>query len=238
MTFDPAALAEEDHDDPAHAEWRGKKERYMKRVLGPPADVVGHSLIPFGLGGALHQYYHPNLPAGLAGGGGGTAVATMELSDGDGEGPSNRVFGNYEFVMFTREPLDPHAGGGPFVGARARIGAFLNALARYVTELQAVLNPGETMEFPADFDGEIGGRCLVLAAVPIPGRPRDLSRDPKPAKFGLMCPVVVTRGEMDWARKNGGGALLAMLDGAGHFPFSDPGRKAVAGGGLFGGRLK
>lgn len=248
--FDPEEL-EADPDDPpepspeeraAWEAWRGKKERYARRVLGPPAGVVGHSIIPFPLGGALHQYYHPKLPDALTGGGGGTAILTGELSPSDGEGPSNRAFNNYELAMFTRERFTKQArqapdGDTPFNRAAARIAAFLNPLARYLTEADVTLHPGETMEFPADFDEEIGGACLVVAAVPVPKGPRIVTDPPKPARFGLLCPIVVTRKEMNWARKHGGHALLEKLDDAGHFPFSDPGRKVVIGG-LLGGTLK
>src|SRR5687768_17194585 len=72
------------------------KEQGLEYVLGKMHDMVGHAIIPFGIGGAVDMYYFPNhIP--------GTGFATMELLDPDGEGPTPNELGTYELVAFTKE---------------------------------------------------------------------------------------------------------------------------------------
>jgi hypothetical protein len=88
----------EDYDEQAAQDWYEKKTALMVEMLGAEHNIVMHAIIPYAVGGALDLYYFPN---GLAG----TAIATKELCEIPGRGSSNRVFDNYELVMFTRHQI-------------------------------------------------------------------------------------------------------------------------------------
>ena len=75
--------------------WNDRKAELFARWLGKAHTDVMHSIIAYPAGGMLDLYYYPH---GLPG----TAIATMELSELPGMGPSNDAFGCYELVMFTR----------------------------------------------------------------------------------------------------------------------------------------
>jgi len=201
-------------DEELARRWYDRKSALMEEVLGREHDMVMHAIIPYAIGGGLDLYYYPH---GLPG----TAVATKELSGAPGEGSSNRVFGCYELVMFTRHPLDLDAAtdeATPFGRAHTTINAVLNRIAPY--SAQATLNPNETCEFPADMP-RVGGRCLIFDGYP--SYPED-----EPAEFGLLAVIEVFRSEMAFARKNGGAKLLGRLREAGHYPYSDMERDPVA----------
>jgi hypothetical protein len=172
-----------------------------------------HAIFPYAIGGGLDLYYFPN---GIPG----TGIATKELSELPNQGSANRTFNSYELVMFTRHPLDLDVAkddATPFGKAHTNAGRILNAVARF--SAQASLNPNETCEFPEDMD-EIGGKCLVFDGY---GPHSDeVARD-----FGLLVVIEVFRSEMQYARENGGGALLALLRQAGHHPCSDLDREPV-----------
>ncbi len=194
--------------------WYDRKSSLMETMLGKEHDMVMHALIPYAIGGGLDLYYYPN---GIPG----TAIATKELSDLPGEGPSNRVFRCYELVMFTRHALDLDAAKDeetPFGRAHLAINAILNRIAPY--SAQATLNPNETCEFPTDMP-RVGGRCLIFDGYPS-------YSDEGPAEFGLLAVIEVFRSEMQHARKNGGAKLLKRLKEKGHYPYSDLDRKPVA----------
>lgn len=201
-------------DSAARAAWDEHKSRVMERFLGKEHDMVMHAIIPYAIGGALDLYYYPN---GIPG----TAIATKELSELPNVVSSNKIFGSYEMVMFTRQALDldqAKESETAFGKAHDNIGRILNFMARYSAE--ASLNPGETCEFPSDFE-HVGGKCLVFDGY-------GPHTDDVAKKFGLLIVIEVFRSEMEFARENGGAALLAKLKAAGHHPYSDLDRQPVA----------
>ena len=65
----------------------------------------------------------------------------------------------------------------------------------------------------------VGGKCLIFDAygLPVAG-----------GGFGMLLVIEVFRSEMDFAREQGGEVLLQRLKDAGHYPYSDLEREAVA----------
>ncbi len=197
----------------AEEAWYEEKSKLMEQWLGPEHDMVMHALIPFAVGGGLDLYYYPKSTPG-------TGIATKELTERPGKGPCNQAFKSYELVMYTSEliNLDDSANPEtPFGRAHQTMNAVLNAMAPYC--LQATLNPGDTCEFPADFE-KIGGRCLVLDVYP------DTEIN-SASRFGLMLIMEVHRSEMEFARAQSGAELIGKLKQAGHYPYSDMNRPAV-----------
>ena len=81
------------------------KDKALTRVLGPSAEVVGHAIISWAVGGNLDMYYYPNhLP--------GTGFATQELIDPSGKGPIRNRLGTYELLAFTKLKYDPNLAVG------------------------------------------------------------------------------------------------------------------------------
>ena len=74
-----------EYDETAELEWVKKKTEFLESLLGKEHDIVMHAIIPFAVGSGLDLYYYPN---GIPG----TAIATRELADRHGNGPSNRVY--------------------------------------------------------------------------------------------------------------------------------------------------
>ncbi|MCU0723651.1 MAG: suppressor of fused domain protein [Planctomycetes bacterium] len=196
-----------------------RKSEYMRKVLGEEHGTVMHAIIPYDAGGSLDLYYYPHCK-------GGTAVATKELVHFDFRGPSNDAFDAYEIVMCTKRPLDldsvknPEKPEGSFARAHDGINRVLNLVARY--SAGAKLNPFETVEFPADME-HVGGKCLIL---------HDLSKPLKDEttggrSFGLMLIMEIHRSEMEYAMRQRGQALIALLQEHGVYPFSDLDREPV-----------
>jgi hypothetical protein len=201
-----------DADEKQAQEWYDRKSERMVALLGKEHDMVMHAIIPYAVGGGLDLYYFPN-------GINGTAIATKELCETPGEGSSNDAFDTYELVMFTRHPLsldDSDNQSTPFGRAHHSINAILNCIAPY--SAQAKLNPCETCEFPEDMD-DVGGKCLIFDAY---------KSETENADFGLLLIIEIHRSEMEYARENGGKALLAKLKKAGCYPYSDLDRPPVA----------
>ena len=192
-------------------QWYEDKSKLMEGIFGKEHDMVMHAIIPFEAGGTLHLYYFPNdIP--------GTAIATKQLSASPHQGSSNEFFKVYELAMFTRHPLDMDRANDDsteFGQAHKNIQSVLNPIARYSVE--ATLTPNETCEFPAEMEG-IGGKCLIF----------DAYKADTPSDFGVLTVIEIHRSEMDFARNNGGGALLEKLKQAGHYPYSDMARIPVA----------
>jgi hypothetical protein len=205
-----------DSDDAAAArmeDWYERKTSLMVDILGPEHDMVMHAIIPYSIGGALDLYYFPN---GIEG----CAIATKELSELPGEGSSNDVFDCYELVMFTRHRIslaDAKDAATPFGNAHKTINGILNCIARY--SAQAKLNPGDTSEFPPDFGDGLGGKCLIFDAY---------GCDAAAQEFGLVVIMEIHRSEMNFARQQRGRELIERLKTAGHYPYSDMDRPAVA----------
>jgi hypothetical protein len=206
-------MASSDENDRIEQEWYDRKSQLMEQSLGREHGMVMHAIIPYAIGGALDLYYFPN---GLSG----TAIATKELCELPTEGAANDVFDVYEMVMFTRHKIDLDAArdeSSDFGKAHSTIKSILNCMARYSAE--ARLNPYETCEFPEKME-RIGGRCLIFV---------DYAhhRDEVAGTFGLLGIIEIFRSEMDYARENGGAALIELLKTKGHYPFSDLDREPV-----------
>lgn len=203
----------------ADERWYEEKSRALAHVLGPEHDRVMHSMIPFEMGGALDLYYFPQ-PKGFA-------IATKELIDEEGKGPTNRTMRSYELVVFSRVPFDLDLAQKeytPMGRIHQRLNGMLNATALYACEPGLdPLNPGETMEFPEGFNEDLGGQCIILDSYAPPGRKFTIAgRD-----FGLLVPINIHRSEMNHARKKGGQDLLRRLKEAKVYPYSDLDRPAV-----------
>lgn len=194
--------------------WYDQKTRFMEARLGREHDMVMHAIVPFAIGGALDLYYYPN---GIAG----TGVATKELSPLPGEGPYNDVQGNYELVMFTREPLNLDEAANPrsaFGRIHELISTTLNWLALY--SQQAMLNPGDTVSFPEDFE-TVGGHCFLLDDYGgVGNEPAD--------RFGLLLVMQIFPSELQFAQEHGTAELIKRLKARGFYPYSDLEREAVA----------
>ena len=204
---------ESQHDGVAEHEWYKKKSEFLESLLGEGHDIVMHAIIPFAIGGGLDLYYYPN---GIPG----TAIATKELVDRHGNGPSNRVYPAYELVMFTIHALNLDEAKDdttPFGSAHRNINSILNLIARYCTE--ATLNPNDTCEFPKEMKG-VGGKCLIFDGY----SPTD---SVGPNGMGLLLIMEVFRSEMTFAMENGGDKLIQMLKDSGHYPYSDLERQPV-----------
>lgn len=194
--------------------WHDEKSRHMEAILGKEHDMVMHAIIPYAIGGGLDLYYFPH---GIPG----TAVATKELSELPGQGSSNDTFECYEFVMFTRHPLnldEAKDSGTSFGRAHSTINSVLNILAPY--SASATLNKFETCEFPQDMEG-VGGKCLIFDAY-------GLSEGATRQQFGVMVAIEIHRSEMDYAREHGGASLLSLLRQHGYYPYADLDRHPVA----------
>lgn len=187
------------------------KRQWLEALLGPMHDIVGHAIFPFAVGGAVDMYYFPQ-PVG-------TAFATMELIRPDGSGPRPSRIGTYELTAFTRHSLSEKDGDAfnqierRFCGIFTRIG--------FYTE-EAVLNPGETCEIPAEDDEP--NRCLIFDHYTKAGIDFRTGK----TKHGLLLCIEVFPSEMDHARAKSAESLLGLLKTSGHYPFSDLERPPVA----------
>ena len=194
--------------------WYDQKSEIMAAILGPEHSMVMHATIPYGVGGFLDLYYYPN---GLPG----TAIATKELSELPGQGSSNLAFACYELAMFTRHTLnisEARDESTAFGHAHATINRVLNYIARYSSATS--LNPKETCAFPAEMK-LVGGKCLIFDAYGVPD-------DDTFRTFGILAVIEVHPSEMNFARSEGGSALIARLKNAGYYPYSDLDREPVA----------
>ena len=188
------------------------KSQGLENVIGKMHDLVGHAIIPFSVGGAVDMYYFPNHIKG-------TGFATMELLEPDGTGPLPNRFGTYELVAFTKHDYhNSEESQTAFNLIERKICGIFTTIGFF--SRQAVLNPNETCEIP----NEEGNTCLVF----------DLYQtDNKEFKIGerkhhlLLC-IQVFRTEMEFARANGSEELFEKLKEAGHYPYSDMDRRAVA----------
>lgn len=193
--------------------WYNEKSKFLVDQLGKEHEMVMHAIIPYAIGGGLDLYYFPN---GVPG----TGIATKELVDAGGAGPSNSAYRSYELVMFTRQELDlddAQDPATPFGAMHHTINAVLNLIARYGQE--ATLNPNETCEFPEEME-DVGGKCLIFDAYtsPSPAGPRGL---------GILLIMQIHRSEMEYAMKHGGAKLIAKLKEQGYYPYSDLDRPVV-----------
>lgn len=196
--------------DAEHDAWYDEKSKRMAAALGPDHDRVLHAIIGYPLGGPLHTYFYlRGLP--------GTALASKQLARLGEKCPSNREYDKFEFVVFTREVLSLGGDDGAVRADEKRdfLRGALTQLAYYAEN--ATLNPLETLEFPADFDPPVAGRCFILEVY----KPELFDRD-----FGLMLIMEVHRDEMEFARAHGTATLLEKLKAANAYPYSDPEMRA------------
>jgi hypothetical protein len=199
------------------------KQAALERLLGPMHDVVGHSLIPFGLGGSVSLFYFTE---GIEG----TAIATMELIGPDGRGPHPSREPGYELVAFTRQQMpevlqfgDGETGRdeSPFERIKSRLGEILTAVAQYGSGVD--IASGDTCEIPGNEDAGVPGACLILATYPGDGPALRIGG----MTHELMACIEIHRDEMLYAMNHGGVELLARLEEHGHFPYSDLDRPSV-----------
>lgn len=199
------------------------KEAALERLLGPMHDVVDHSLIPFGLGGAVDLFYFTE---GIEG----TAIATMELIRPDGRGPHPHRQPGYELVAFTREKMpevirlddeETNREKSPFDRVKSRLGNILTAVAEYGSEMDIASE--DTCEIPGNEDEGVPGACLIFASYPGEGpalRIEGMAHE-------LLACIEIHRNEMLFAMNHGGIELLARLEEHGYFPYSDLDRPSV-----------
>ncbi len=190
------------------------KAKGLEVMLGPIADIVGHAIIPFAIGGAVDMYYFPNHIKG-------TGFATMELLDPAGKGPLPNRFGTYELVSFTNKGYeineDPQT---PFNLIERKICGIHTSIGFYSS--QAVLNPNETCEIPGD-DGE-ENTCIIFDLYEPDGKQFKIGEK----KHHLLLCIQIFRSEMEFSRANGSNELFKKLKDAGHYPYSDLDRQPVA----------
>ncbi len=185
----------------------------LEKVLGPMHNLVGHSVIPFDLGGSVDLYYYLNhIP--------GTGFATMELLDPDGNGPLPNRYGTYELVAFTKESYSSgDDAANPFNIISNSICGILTTIGWY--SRQAVLNPKETMEIPTVEGKE--NICIILDHYEPQGKKFTIGDR---SHHLLLC-MQVFKSEMDFARKNGSAALIEMMKTTSIYPYSDLDRAPV-----------
>jgi len=188
------------------------KTKGLEEILGKMHNMVGHAIIPFGVGGAVDMYYFPNhIP--------GTGFATMELLDPNGTGPLPNCLGTYELVAFTKEPYNESEDvKTPFNHIERRICGIFTTLGFY--SFQAVLNPKETCEIPRE-DEE--NQCLVFDLY----EPQGTSFRVGNRRHHLLLCLEIFKSEMEYAREFGSDALFTLLKEAGHYPYSDLDREPV-----------
>ena len=187
------------------------KQQWLKNLLGSMHDMVGHSIVPYAVGGAVDMYYFPQSE-------GGTAFATMELIEPDGTGPRPSRIGTYELVAFTRHSWSSEPGDA-FNTIERRFCGIFTTLGRYSTA--ATLNPNETCELPEDNEPN---RCFIFDHISKVG----VEFQTASVRHGLLLCVEVHRSELDFARQAGSAALIERLRSAGHYPYSDLAREVVA----------
>lgn len=207
-----AATPEPDEEE--YRRWYDHKSALMEKSLGKEHNLVMHAIVCYANGGNLDLYYYPS---GIPG----TAIATKELSESPGKGPSNRVYRSYELVMFTKQPINldhAYVTSTSFGEMHDSINMILNAIARYSAE--AELNPRDTCEFPSDME-HIGGKCLIFDGYAC-------HSDELADHFGLLAIIEIFRSELNFARQHGSAELIKRLKDAGHYPYSDLDREPVA----------
>lgn len=188
------------------------KSQGLEEILGKPADVVGHAIIGFDIGGAVDMYYYPNALEG-------TGFATMELISPDGTGPIPNRNGTYELVAFTRHAYTNDSSSvHPFNLIERRMCGIFTDIGNY--SFQAKLEPGETMEIPREGEPT---KCIVFDEYKPEGKDFMIGE----SKHGLLLVIEVFRDEMEFAMENGSDKLFQQLKEAGHYPYSDLNRRSV-----------
>lgn len=213
-------------DEECWSKYYDVKKTAIETILGPMDDVVGHSIIPFDVGGALDMYYFSSCMPG-------TVFCSMELIDPDGEGPIPSSIGTYELVSCTKhkntgttkETLEERKKRieddriTHFEKIHHRMCETMTTLACY--SFETMLNPKETCEVPVGDGKDI--RCLIFD---------DFNSDVTAFKIeekthGLLLCIEVFRSEMEYAMEHGCEKILAKLKSANAYPYSDLDRDPV-----------
>jgi hypothetical protein len=194
-------------------EYDKAKAAALEKVLGRMHGYVGHSIIPYEIGGAVDMYYFPQ-PDGS------TAFATMELLGFDGREPARSDVGTYELVAFTKHSVVVPDSNPPFDAIERRLRALFTNIGGYCEK--AVLNSGDTAEVPVNDDEP--NACILFRTfdgqVPFTIGSR---------RHGLLLVTEIFPDEMALSRAHGSDELVARLSRAGYFPRSDMDRESVAG---------
>lgn len=210
----PAKTLTPEEEDLKYQAFYDEKTTLFESALGKEHDLVIHAIISYEAGGALHGYFYPNHIEG-------TGVVTKQLARWDGSGASNDSYNQYEMVMFTREDLTEEDllesdEKTPAQRAYRQLRGLLNTIAPYSE--QATLNPFETIGFPEEME-EVAGRFIILDKY----KPENFEKN-----LGLMLLIEIFESEFVFKQENGGDALIQKLKDAGHYPYSDLNRSAVA----------
>lgn len=183
----------------------------LEAILGPMHNLVGHAIIPFAVGGAVDMYYFPNHISG-------TGFATMELLDPEGNGPKPNNLGTYELVAFTKINFENSEDNeSPFNKFERRFCGIFTRIGYY--SMDAAINPGATADVP---ESDAESVYLVFDKYPAD---KDLMIGER--KHHLLLCLEVHRSEIEYARQEGGDALIEKLKMAGHYPYSDLNRDPV-----------
>jgi len=197
-----------------------QKQHAMEKILGPLGERIRQPLNPYVAGGALDLYrFERALP--------GTLFATLDLIYPDGQGPQRNLFGTYELVACTRLRAEPsptplfkreaERSRSPYERISERLARILTAVSRAGTE--SVLAPGDTAELPYGANGQV---CVLFDRF---DRADPLRLGKK--KHHLLLCMEIFPAELEWARQSGPARLLALLQAAGHYPYSDLDRASV-----------
>jgi Suppressor of fused protein (SUFU) len=194
-------------DDDPKGEWQAwwvARVSAMERLFGPPADTVGHAVVPldFGpdAGGAADVIYFKQHIQG-------TLAVTCELIGRDDQVASK--LGNYELAICSRTS-DPWGGN------------VISRLANYT--LHTSLNPGETMDIASAVpDGANITAFLFLEY----GRLKVRGR-----KAGILLCLGITVEELALCRTGKAKAVEKALMNHGVYPFTDLWRSSVKGSGF------
>ena len=186
-------------DDDEWELWWNARVAAMASVLGKPDDMIGHGVIPFHfgaeMGGAADIVYFRQHVSGVV-------YATSELIGCDEQLSNNQ--GNYELMICHR---DDEEWGENIIGQ----------LAHYT--LEAVLNPGETMDIgPATPDGSTIAALLFCDYGRFTVRDRDA---------GLLLCLGITESELGACRDGNRERVELALRAADVFPFTDLYRASV-----------
>ena len=190
------------------------KQQGLEKILGKMHDMVGHSVVPFYMGGSVDLYYFLHHIKG-------TGFATMELLDIEGNGPLPNELGTYELLAFTKNYYDEGSdGGSAFNLIQSRICENLTAVGNYSYE--TVFDPGDTYEsIFGDNDEE---RYMIFDHY-APGN-TDFNVG-KRRHYLLLCMEIFKR-EMEFSWDNGSDELIDLLKKKGYYPYSDLDREPVA----------
>ena len=188
--------------EPENNEWQkvwDGRIAALTPILGKPADMVLHALIPFQLGGSADVLPFPDYVPGVT-------YVTADMTGAD-VGQIASSLGNYELMICAKQELQ-------------KAGDFIANLARYTCETK--IEPGETMGVGACF-GDSTIRALLLAH---PAE-KPVHFEFLGQRYGLLLCIGITEEELAFKQANGSSGLLALLKQHGVFPYTIPDRPSV-----------